>query len=228
MGLDMYLGRYHKTTLEKTTFNAEESETLRDFDNSYEIFKECPKPFINIATEIKLINEYYDMKKISETFANGETLTIGSYGCGKIGFRNYEKDIKLDLDANMIHKDYILQKEETSYVVEGDYEVAYWRKANQIRQWFVNHIEEFNSDDNCEYYKITKELLVELITDCKAVLNNHDLATELIPTSSGFYFGSTEYDEWYYKDLEDTIKMCEDVIETTDWDNEVVVYTESW
>jgi hypothetical protein len=51
---------------------------------------------------------------------------------------------------------------------------------------------------------------------------------DILPTSSGFFFGSTEYDEWYYQDLENTIEQCQKVIEETDWDTEVVVYTESW
>ena len=223
----MYLGAYHKAQLEKTVFNAEESEALQDRDD-YSIFEKCPQTFVGIATKIRIINKYYDMEKISRDFANGEPLTIGSFGYGKIGFRNYEKHIRIDLDADMIHKNYILQKEETAYIVEGDYEIAYWRKANQIRQWFVNHIEEFNENDNGGYYRVTKELLEKLIEDCKAVLEDHDMVNVIMPSSSGFFFGSTDYDEWYFGDLESTIKKCQRVIDESDWENEVIVYTESW
>ena len=83
-------------------------------------------------------------------------------------------------------------------------------------------------EDNGEYYEVTKELLEELIADCKYVLSNHDEAENIIPTSSGFFFGSTDYDEWYFNTLENTIQQCEKVISETDWDNETVVYTESW
>ena len=228
MGLDMYLRAYHKAQLEKTVFNAEESEVLKDWNSDYNIFEKCPEVFVGIATEIRLINEYYDMEKISRDFADGQPLTIGCMGGGKIGFRNYEQHIKIDLDADMIHKNYILQKEETAYIVQGNYEIAYWRKANQIRQWFVNHIEEFNVNDNGDYYRVTKELLEKLIEDCKVVLEDHDMASVIMPSSSGFFFGNTDYDEWYFRDLESTIEKCQNVIDETDWENEVVVYTESW
>lgn len=155
-------------------------------------------------------------------------------------------------------------------------EVAYWRKANQIRQWFVNHIEEFNEDDNCEYFTVTKELLERLVMDCYCVLCSREgieiddkikkkmekikaLAErgvggektgaketlekmeqkygvygvavkpeEILPTSSGFFFGETEYNDSYYWQLENTMEMCQRVIDETDWDNEVVFYTEWW
>ena len=215
MGLDMYLAKYHKAQLEKTIFNIEESEALRDRDD-YLIFTKCPQVFLNIATKIELIQDYYDMKKISSDFANGEPLIIGCIGGGKIGFRNYEKDIKVDLDIKMVNEKYIIHEKETAYIVEGDYEIAYWRKANQIRQWFVNHIEEFDVGDNGDYYQVTKKLLMELIDDCQTVLDDHNKASEIMPSSSGFFFGSTDYDEWYYKDLENTIERCSRVIEETD------------
>jgi hypothetical protein len=34
-----------------------------------------------------------------------------------------------------------------------------------------------------------------------------------LPTTSGFFFGSTEYDEYYYSDVEHTIGMIKRVIE---------------
>jgi hypothetical protein len=105
-------------------------------------------------------------------------------------------------------------------------EVMYWRKANQIREWFAEHLEE--GVKNCRFSYVTKENLEDLIKDCKIVLCNHSLAGDILPTSSGFFFGSTDYDEWYFKDLEETIEKLEEVIEETDWDNEDVAYYEWW
>ena len=36
------------------------------------------------------------------------------------------------------------------------------------------------------------------------VLEDTSVAEELLPTSSGFFFGSTEYDQWYWEDLQRT------------------------
>ena len=228
MGLDMYLGRYHKPDITKDKFNVEETEKLKDWDSDYTVLSSLPDCFKNIAKKVTVTNQFYNMEKISQDFADGEKLSISGYSGGKILFRNYEKKIKLDLSNEQITDEYIINKEETAYVVQGEYEVAYWRKANQIRQWFVDHIEEFNEDDNGKYYEVTRELLEDLICDCKYVLNNHDEANNIIPSSSGFFFGNTDYDEWYFKDLENTIKQCNQVINETNWDNEIVVYTESW
>ena len=112
---------------------------------------------------------------------------------------------------------------------KGDYakEVAYWRKANQIRQWIVNHTE-MKKEDNCEIIPMTKELLEQLVKDCAEVIANPKCATKIMPTSSGFFFGSTEYDEWYFQDLRNTIEQVGEILETTDFVNEVVEYTEWW
>lgn len=41
----------------------------------------------------------------------------------------------------------------------------------------------------------------------KKVLDDHSLASELLPTQSGFFFGGTEYDEYYFLDLDYTYKL---------------------
>ena len=106
-------------------------------------------------------------------------------------------------------------------------EVAYWRKANQIRQWIVNHTE-MEEDDDCEIIPMTKELLEQLIKDCEKVIANPLRAKEIMPTSSGFFFGNTEYNEWYFDQLHDTITQIKNILETTDFDKEVIEYTEWW
>lgn len=82
--------------------------------------------------------------------------------------------------------------------------LVYWRKANQIHEWFVNHIQ--NGKDDCKEYKVSKEAIKELIETCKKVLENHDLAEELLPTQGFIYFGSTDYDESYFECLKYTVQ----------------------
>lgn len=104
-------------------------------------------------------------------------------------------------------------------------EVGYWRKANQIREWFVNHLDDFNDEGDT---KITEENCEDLLETCKEVLADHDKAPELLPTSIGFFFGSQEYDEYYFEDLADTVEILENVLKSTDWDMDEVVYWESY
>ena len=41
---------------------------------------------------------------------------------------------------------------------------------------------------------------------------------------SGFFFGGTDYDEWYYNDIENTIKILESALE----DGDEFYYSSSW
>ena len=105
-------------------------------------------------------------------------------------------------------------------------EVGTWRKANQIRKWFIDG-HDCNPQEECGF-EVTKEELELLKDTCERVLDNHDLAEELLPTSTGFFFGSQEYNEWYYADLADTIAICAFALNFIDWEKEVVEYWEWW
>jgi len=81
--------------------------------------------------------------------------------------------------------------------------VGYWRKANAIHKWFVDNIG--GGVDECQPMQVSKEQLAELLGLCVRVQNDHSLAGELLPTGSGFFFGSTEYDWYYFADITQTI-----------------------
>ena len=112
---------------------------------------------------------------------------------------------------------------------ENTNEVAYWRKANMIRQWFVDNTD-YNVEDDCVYHKITKDDLRELMATCVDVLAIRDdsFSAAELPTASGFFFGDTEYNEYYYDDVASTIRQLVDVFQTTDWNEEEVYYYEWW
>ncbi len=59
---------------------------------------------------------------------------------------------------------------------------------------------------------------------CKKVQADHSLADALLPSANGFFFGNTDYDEWYYNDIENTIKILEEAL-AEDGD---FYYTSSW
>lgn len=107
-----------------------------------------------------------------------------------------------------------------------DEEVGYWRKANQIHNWFVENVQD--GTDDCGTYDVSEDNLIELLKLCKEVLANKEKAPELLPSSSGFFFGSTEYDEWYFKDLEDTIIIIEEVLAETNFGVQYIKYASSW
>jgi hypothetical protein len=91
-----------------------------------------------------------------------------------------------------------------------DEQFAYWRKANAIHAWFVDNVQDGNDDQRD--YKVSIEQLQELLDVVDEVLNDREKASELLPTRLGFFFGSDEYDEYYFKDLEDTKDILERAI----------------
>lgn len=77
--------------------------------------------------------------------------------------------------------------------------VGYFRKVN----FLVKYFEDLGFDTPSQTpLKITKEDAEVLLDRCEKVLEDHSLAKELLPTMSGFFFGSTEYDKYYFEDVE--------------------------
>lgn len=108
-------------------------------------------------------------------------------------------------------------------------ELMYWRKANQIRRWFVDHLNDFDPSDNLGEYDVSREVLQDLIDDIDYVLEDESIerAEEVMPTNSGFFFGSTEYDEHYFDSLRYTREQIQEILDTTSEEDEIY-YTEWW
>jgi hypothetical protein len=94
------------------------------------------------------------------------------------------------------------------------YPVGYWRKANAIHNFFVQGIG--GGEDNCQEMWVSRDVLIDLRARCVDVLNADDMeakAKEIgLETTSGFFFGDTEYGDWYKDDLRLTIDICNHVL----------------
>lgn len=88
-------------------------------------------------------------------------------------------------------------------VQEISVRAMYWRKANAIHNWFVENVQD--GEDNCAPYYVSRENIEQLINDIATVLENRGKAEKILPTGSGFFFGSTEYDSYYFEELERTL-----------------------
>ena len=45
------------------------------------------------------------------------------------------------------------------------------------------------------------------------IIENYEEIEELLPTQDGFFFGQTNYDQFYMQDIEHTIEILKNVIE---------------
>lgn len=126
----------------------------------------------------------------------------------------------------------------TSKISYIETEVMYWRKANHIHKWFVDNCQDGNDDCGTYYisreklndlYSVCKEVIksaklipgkihngtqwkngkaTELFID-GLIISNPATAEELLPTAEGFFFGGTDYDEYYLDDIKETAEMLE-------------------
>ena len=106
-------------------------------------------------------------------------------------------------------------------------ELMYWRKANAIHKWFVDNVQ--NGEDDCQKSSVQKEDLQHLYNIIEQVLkdNNIETAMALLPPQSGFFFGPTEIDEWYWENLEKTKEALEKIL-AADLDGWHIYYQASW
>lgn len=138
---------------------------------------------------------------------------------------------------------------------EVSFTVAYWRKANQVHTWFVENVqggvdecqEAPVSREQLTKLKSICERVLEsspLVAGSVYTGRSYDdegvhehfqegqviaepaLAQELLPAQAGFFFGSTDYDQWYLEQVKDTIEQIERALRLPEkWE---FVYQSSW
>lgn len=158
------------------------------------------------------------------------------YLSAKLFLWSSDKDKDNELKENIKkHTGLDLEPQEISF------KIFQWRKANAIHNWFVENVQEGN--DDCKEYYVDREQLKQLLEiinrilgksgDNKekiiAALDRKNLAEELLPTQSGFFFGDTEYDKDYFEDLERTQRILNDIFENEEKYKGIdFYYTSGW
>lgn len=137
----------------------------------------------------------------------------------------------MGLDQYLMRKTFAKKgSKEEMYLVVSDTpkeeEVGYWRKSNHIHNWFVKNVQ--NGVDDCGEYVVTKEQLQELLTLIEEILKDNSKAESLLPCVSGFFFGGTEYDQYYFNDLVESREIIKRAIEDTDFKYQKILYSSSW
>lgn len=110
-----------------------------------------------------------------------------------------------------------------SYVIE---QMGYWRKFNALHKWFVDNVQ--NGEDDCGYYRVSYEKLEELhdlMQQLKANKGKMEFAEANLPTQQGFFFGSTNYDDYYWEDVDRTIEYLDECLRD---EHGEYFYSSSW
>lgn len=107
-----------------------------------------------------------------------------------------------------------------------EFDALYWRKANAIHKWFVDNVQ--NGEDNCQEYFVPTDMLKNLVFLLKKILDDKALAPKLLPTTEGFFFGGTEYDEYYWEEVERTHDALNALLSAPDGDKYDYHYQSSW
>lgn len=111
-----------------------------------------------------------------------------------------------------------------TYYRESD---AYFRKVNFLYKYFENKLE-----DECCF--VTKSELEDVIDKCNKILSTRsererlELAKTELPTRSGFFFGSTDYDKWYFEDLKDVRRQFKKLLKSFNEDTDIIYVDMSW
>ena len=106
-------------------------------------------------------------------------------------------------------------------------QIGYFRKVNFLVKYFENL--GFDVENQIPFH-ISKEDAKVLLSKCNQVLKNHSKASELLPTMEGFFFGSTEYDKYYFKDVKEVRDYIKNTLlpEFDNLSNEEEIYFETW
>lgn len=113
------------------------------------------------------------------------------------------------------------EQDEENYPLAGDKyhtlmtEVWEGRKENHIQR----AIEEITGQtvENCDYLFLTRKHVEQLVEKLQSVHADHELAQVVLPTQAGFFFGGTQYDEWYFRDIEQELEDFTKIL--NEWDD---------
>ena len=134
---------------------------------------------------------------------------------------NYPEDLK-------IFSDYIYDRNFKSVQTETSYQIGYFRKFNALHSYIVKTFAD--GIDNCQDIYLYKEDVEQIkkILDDVLEANTEEKAKELLPTQSGFFFGGTDYDEYYFEDVKDAADLMQNILDNFDFENYQLVYEASW
>lgn len=140
----------------------------------------------------------------------------------KVDETDYPEDLKT-------FSDYIYDRDFKSVQTETRYQIGYFRKFNALHGYIVKTFAD--GVDECQDIILHKEDVEQIKKVLDDVLNAHqqvEKAKELLPTQSGFFFGGTDYDEFYFEDVKVAADLMQSFLDNFDFESYQLVYQASW
>lgn len=133
--------------------------------------------------------------------------------------KEVECNIDIKIKGNKINID-----SKNIFTIEENF--LYWRKFNALHNYFVNNCQ--NGIDDCGTYEVHENVLINLINILEQINTNHALAEELLPCTTGFFFGGTDYDDYYYDQVKYTLDELKKELARPDFEDIIYEYSSSW
>ena len=153
----------------------------------------------------------------------------------------------MGLDMWLYKRGHTVHNEKTGKTyVEDPEEIGYWRKFNALHAYILE-LTNSPADTNCETVDLSKrdvETILDTLNQVRSILekgvkleedygdwylfdeDTSDAAAELLPPRSGFFFGSTTIDAYYYYDVCDAISIFENALKLINEGEEI--YYDCW
>jgi hypothetical protein len=141
----------------------------------------------------------------------------------------------MGLDSYLYKKTYVqnwennspdskIKPERISYIVE---DVGYWRKFNALHNYIVENFAD--GRDDYQHIGLTEgglRNILDTLKQAKYILDSDasdeeksDKLSDVFPTAEGFFFGSTDYEDYYAECVDNAILLLSDLIDECDDDN---------
>ena len=225
MGLDVYAHRVSKKVADK--YGVSIQSGIEEVYNALK--KDCRADFKKKTTSyLKTLTKKYDTQSADEYSQSymefiSKLNNIDNYKKYRWYLNDFGYDEQQDTLVNVKTPSEVKEVLKDHLRFFSPCEDAYFRKVNFIYAYFQNLL----VDECC---LVDKKAIFNLVNICKEVLKHKDnieFAKDNLPTTSGFFFGSTEYDEYYYNDVEDCINQMEKLYNSMD-DEDFVLWVFSW
>jgi len=147
-----------------------------------------------------------------------------------IGASNDKRQGNLKIETAFSKKKLELPLSKINFI---ELDFLYWRKSSHIHRWFVDNVQ--GGKDDCGRYIVSNDDLMKLYNNLKLAILKQD--PTIMPPVDGFFFGSTEIDDFYWQEINRTAAAIKPIIDelkkpfdsqTPIIQNSDFYYTSSW